>query len=162
MVGFSGASAYAYQIQDDVNLTALNFKIGDQITTFGNGVKSLDNDLNLRVGQDSDRTSATYAAYASAHRGNGRRLVTVVVRSGFGYANAGVWGAGGTALPQSAKNIALGYGQFLLLAESEPYNNNGNHSPFCAIYVSDDPTFGTTKTGWGVNGVGESFVRLTQ
>ena len=152
-VAFNGASAYSYQITDDVR--PISFTVGQSVDP-GTGQKNgpLTKAINDRVAQDSDRTSPTYATYS----GNGRRLVTVVVQSGFNLAATGV------ALLNSQQNVALGYAQFLLLPQvngNDPYDSNP-HVPFCAVYVGNSPEGGTTHTGFGGNGVGEAFVRLTQ
>jgi hypothetical protein len=48
-----------------------------------NGAKNTEmSAIAMRVDQDSDPTSATYAQYRSAHTGNGQRVVMVPVNGG--------------------------------------------------------------------------------
>ena len=158
-VAFNGASAYSYQITDDVRPFGFNVwnpvtnTSGDYINP-GTGQKTgpLTKAMNDRVAQDSDITSTTGATY----HGNGRRLVAVVVQSGFGFASTGL-----LLDPPTQVNRALGFAQFLLLPGKDPYNSNPN-TPFCAIYVGNSPVFGSTKPGFGGNGSGVAFIRLTQ
>jgi len=158
-VAFNGASAYNYQITDDVR--PFGFTVWNPIGNIagdnmnpGTGQKNgpLTKAMNDRVAQDSDTTSTTGLTY----RGNGRRLVAVVVQSGFGYASDGT-----PLQPTITQNTALGFAQFLLLSGSNPYDQSP-HSPYCAIYVGNSPVFGSTKPGFGGNGAGVAFIRLTQ
>jgi hypothetical protein len=116
-----------------------------------NGAKGTEADaIATRISQDTDTTSTDYAHYT----GNGRRLVTVVVQSGYRDSS-------GALLSASNQAIAVGYAQFLLVPSSN-YDQAGN-KPWCAIYVGDSPLEDSSNTGGGdSNGQGVSYVRLSQ
>jgi Flp pilus assembly protein TadG len=120
-----------------------------------NGAKSTEADaIANRVAQDGDRNSSTYADYVANPDHNGRRLVTVVVQSGYRDAS-------GTLLPEAQQAIAVGFAQFLLLPSSN-YHHAGNKE-WCAIYVGNSPLMGGANTGGvGNNGQGVSYLRLSQ
>ena len=115
-----------------------------------NGAKSAERDaLALRIGQDTDSTSTSYATYT----GNGRRLVNVVIQ--YGYRDIT-----GALLSSSQQAIAVGYAQFLLLPASS-YDQAGN-KPWCAIYVGNAPLENSDNTGGGgSNGQGIEYERLS-
>jgi hypothetical protein len=107
--------------------------------------------LNGRAAQDTDNTSLTYPPYS----GNGRRLITVIVNSG--YANSA-----GTPYPSNQQAIGLGYAQFLLLPTGSYTQNGGSNNPWCAVYVGPAPTTDTPDSGGAGNrGRGVGVVRLT-
>jgi hypothetical protein len=120
-----------------------------------NGAKSTEADaLAARVAQDGDRNSATYADYIANADHNGRRLVTVVVQSGYR-------DQAGNLLPEAQQAVAVGFAQFLLLP-APTYHHAGNKE-WCAIYVGNSPLMGSDNTGGvGNNGQGVSYVRLSQ
>src|SRR6185436_16469927 len=90
-----------------------------------NGAKSAEqNAIGVRIGQDGDTTSTTYDDYKNSAGHNGRRLVTVVVQSGYR-------DAAGVMLATNQQAVAVGYAQFLLLPISQ-YDQAGNKS-WCAI-----------------------------
>ena len=107
--------------------------------------------LNDRAAQDTDNDHQSYADY----RGNGRRLVTVLVNNGYADGT-------GQAYPLNQQAIGLGYAQFLLLRNGDYTMNGGSNNPWCAIYVGPSPAVDTPKTGGGgTRGRGVSVVRLT-
>src|SRR6185369_1144825 len=71
--------------------------------------------LMVRIAQDSDTTSATYADYVSGAKGNGRRLVGMPINKGY------------------PDYTVYQIGAFLLLPSST-YDKGGNAS-YCAEYV---------------------------
>ena len=114
--------------------------------------------LNDRASQDTDNTSVTYTDYLINHTGNGRRLVTVIVNSGYADST-------GTLYPSNQQAIGLGYAQFLLLP-NPPGNpgytmNAGSNNAWCAVYVGPAPTTDTIDGGVGSRGRGVGVVRLT-
>jgi hypothetical protein len=117
-----------------------------------NGAKSAERDaLATRIGQDTDTTSTDYAHYT----GNGRRLVNVIIQSGYRDASGNLL----NATTQAAHGV--GYAQFLLLPASE-YDQAGN-KPWCAVYVGNAPIENANNTGGGnTSGQGISYVRLSQ
>jgi hypothetical protein len=157
LVAFNGASFAVGQVQDDVR--AMTFTLGQTVDPGSGDKNSIVDAFNARVLQDTDATSAVYVDNSGnkVYHGNGRRLVTVVVQSGYGYASDG------TALPQTAQAIALGYAQFLLLPNPPGYTKSGGgNNAWCAIYIGNDPAYGTGGTGVATNGLGQAFVRITQ
>ena len=113
--------------------------------------------LNDRAAQDTDNTSLTYTDYLnnSTNHGNGRRLITVIVNSG--YSNSS-----GTPYPSNQQAIGLGYAQFLLLPTGSYTQNGGENNPWCAVYVGPAPTTDTPDGGGvGSKGRGVGVVRLT-
>jgi hypothetical protein len=164
LIAFNGTAGAVQQVQDDVNTRSVditNYRIVDTSTNPytsgdylnpGSGDKNAIVDaINNRIQQDTDQSAVNYVSY----HGNGRRLITVIVNSGYGYRDLT-----GTALPGTAQWRALGYAQFLLLPSYD--KSGGGNNAWCAIYVGDDPEFGTGHTGFGGNGRGQAFVRLTQ
>jgi Flp pilus assembly protein TadG len=113
--------------------------------------------LNDRAAQDTDNTSMTYADYLTNTKtpGNGRRLITVIVNSGFS-------NSAGVAYSSSQQAIGLGYAQFLLLPNGTYTQNGGGNNAWCAVYVGPAPAYDTPKSGGGgANGRGVGAVRLT-
>jgi hypothetical protein len=113
--------------------------IGTSVNMTGGAKQTQRTSLIVRINQDTDPNSASYAQYAAAGTGNGRRLVAVPVNSGSPYHNV------------------LGYALFFLLLPSE-YNKSGNQ-PFCAEYVGPYVQ-GSRHSGAG--GPGTYVVRLVQ
>lgn len=89
--------------------------IGGAVTMTGGNKQTQRDSLVNRIYQDTDPVSATYAEYAAANIGNGRRLVAVAINTGH------------------PDYVVLGIGLFFLLVPSE-YDAGGNR-PFCAEYV---------------------------
>jgi Flp pilus assembly protein TadG len=112
--------------------------------------------LNDRAAQDTDNTSVTYTDYLNntTNHGNGRRLITVIVNSG--YSNSA-----GVAYSSDKQAIGLGYAQFLLLPTGSYNQQYGDGSPWCAVYVGPAPTTDTPDGGVGSRGRGVGVVRLT-
>jgi Flp pilus assembly protein TadG len=111
--------------------------------------------LNDRSGQDTDNTSMTYADYVSNNTGNGRRLVTVIVNSGYST-------SAGVLLPTNKQAIGLGFAQFLLLPTGSYTNPTGSNNAWCAVYVGSSPTVDSANGGGGGHrGRGVGAVRLT-
>jgi Flp pilus assembly protein TadG len=112
--------------------------------------------LNDRAAQDTDNTSVTYTDYlnnTTAH-GNGRRLITVIVNSGYSDSK-------GKLYPSNQQAIGLGYAQFLLLPNGDYNQQYGDNNPWCAVYVGPAPTTDTPDGGVGSRGRGVGVVRLT-
>jgi hypothetical protein len=120
-----------------------------------NGAKSAEAiAIGNRISQDGDTTSSTYESYVAHPDHNGRRLVTVVVQSGYRDAS-------GAMLPVNQQAMGVGFAQFLLLPYSE-YDQAGN-KPWCAVYVGNSPLQNSDNTGGtGSEGMGVSYVRLSQ
>jgi hypothetical protein len=89
--------------------------IGESVTMTGGTKQTQHTSLIIRINQDVDRTSMTFAQYSSRAQGNGRRIVAMPVNTGY------------------PNYTIVQIGAFLLLPESE-YANGGN-KPFCAEYV---------------------------
>jgi len=84
----------------------------------GNRGSSIFDALNDRAQQDTDDTSATYAAYMAAGTGNYRRIVTVAI--------AGTWTGNGS----NASTTNLGFANFFLLP-----SYSGSSGAICAVYI---------------------------
>ncbi len=155
-IQYTDASSIAAAIQGDhldytVALdTLLNVSVDPT-----NGAKAAEqNALGVRIAQDGDTTSTDYASYIANPNHNGRRLVSVVVQSGYRDES-------GTLLPTNQQAVGVGYAQFLLLPISQ-YEQSGN-KPWCAIYVGNSPLENSDNTGGvGNEGLGVSYVRLSQ
>ena len=150
-VVYNSAQSIYQTITDDSG--GVNLYVNQSVTpTTGDKNKEV-TAFNDRVAQDTNTTSTTLSDYlANPH--NGRRLVTVMVNSGF--ANAA-----GVAYPTSEQAIGLGFAQFLLLPDYS--QNGGSNNAWCAIYVGpgaapDTPSGG----GGGINGTGVAVIRLLQ
>ena len=85
--------------------------------------------LNNRSAQDTDQTDTSPSAYQAAAalgptHANGRRLVSVIINSGFAT-------AAGAAYATSQLNIGMGFAQFLLLPSGQYKNSGGSNNPWC-------------------------------
>jgi Flp pilus assembly protein TadG len=147
----NSASAISSDIQTLDDAVGLSISIDQSVNpTTGDKNKEV-TALNNRAAQDTDNTSMTYATYS----GNGRRLITVVVNSGFS-------NSAGIAYPADKRSIGLGYAQFLLLPTGSYDKNGGVNNPWCAVYVGPAPATDTAKSGGGgTRGRGVGAVRLT-
>ena len=77
-----------------------------------NGAKSAEKiAIGVRISQDGDTTSTSYNDYIGNPNHNGRRLVTVIVQSGYR-------DAADNLLPTSQQAVGVGFAQFLLLQDS--------------------------------------------
>jgi Flp pilus assembly protein TadG len=123
----------AAMIRKTIQTDFQNFtrEVGDPVE-MTNGAKNTEGDaMQLRVAQDTDTTSTTYARYVSNGQGNGRRLVVVPVNGGY---------------PQYIiKTFALFY-----LLPAKDYEARGNES-FCAEFVGAYVR-GAETSGAGVAG----------
>jgi hypothetical protein len=155
----TSASTLYQQITDDAG--GANVYVGQwvQSTTGDKGKEATA--LNDRSAQDTDQTDTTPSAYQAAvalgpTHANGRRLVSVIINSGFAT-------AAGAIYPTSQTNIGTGFAQFLLLPSGQYTNSGGSNNPWCAVYVGPAPGYATAGGGSGAaNGAGIGFVRLVQ
>lgn len=118
-------------------------QVGDIIDMTGGAKQTILDALQTRIGQDSDRTSTTYAQYRDGGRGNGRRIVGVPINDG------------GT--PAGVNLRMVGIGAFFLRPTGQ-YGSGGNQA-WCAEYI------GAWVQGVNHNGVEQSgawVVRLVQ
>ncbi len=122
--------------QDYQNFT---ISVGSPVTMTGGNKQTQRDSLINRVTQDTDTVSATYADYAAAGTGNGRRLVAAAINSAY------------------PDNIVLGIGLFFLLPPAEYPSGGGK--PFCAEYVGPYVRGSRTK---GAGDAGSYVVRLVQ
>jgi Flp pilus assembly protein TadG len=144
------ASALRSVIDD---LSGVNITLDQSVGPTNGDKNSIVQALNDRIAMDGNTTALDYGAYIADTAHNGRRLVTVVVNSGWADTS-------GAALPAAQQSQAVGFAQFLLLPSY--VENGGGNNPWCAIYVGPDPLNGANhKGGGGNNGQGVAFVRLT-
>src|SRR5205807_224384 len=113
--GTNSASAIRGEIIDDIQYSTLN--IGYPVPMVGGAKNTEGSALAARVQEDSDSISATYSAYMSGGRGNGRRLVGLPINNG-----------------PNNNFIAIGIGEFFLLTP-DIYNAVQGNTPICAEYV---------------------------
>jgi Flp pilus assembly protein TadG len=145
--GFWGSTSAAVlrgEVVDDTQVATIN--IGDPVPMVGGNKNTEGSALDTRVLEDSDSTSATYAAYLANGTGNGRRVVGVPVNNG----------------PPNFD--AIGIGAFLL--EPTPiYQGVTGTTPICAEYIGPYVA-GSTRTGAGATAAtgntGGYMVRLIQ
>jgi len=142
----SSASGIRDAIEDD----KIDFAVAlDQQVSLSGGNKNSEGDsLTNRFNQDSDTTSTHYSSYT----GNGRRLITVAVNSGF-TDNAG------NPLPANQQAVVVGFAQFFLYTSTY---DNGSNSAWCAEYVGHSALEGSNNPGGGSAGPGVYVVRLTK
>jgi Flp pilus assembly protein TadG len=115
--GFWGSNSGAVlrgEIVDTTQASPIN--IGDPVPMVGGGKTAEGNALDVRVQEDSDSTSATYADYMALGQGNGRRVIGVPVNSG----------------PPGF--VAMGIAEFFLLP-TPTYQGITGTTPICAEYV---------------------------
>ena len=152
----NSASAISNDILTLDDAVGVSIKINQSVNpTTGDKNKEV-KALNDRAAQDTDNTSVTYTDYLNntSNHGNGRRLITVIVNSG--YSNSS-----GTSYSSDQQAIGLGYAQFLLLPTGSYTQNGGSNNPWCAVYVGPAPTTDTPDGGVGSRGRGVGVVRLT-
>ncbi len=102
--------------------------IGDPVP-MDNGAKNTEmTTIADRVDLDPDKTSSTYAAYRSAQKGNGTRVVVVAVNAG------------------PPNYTAVGFAAFFLLPDTAYDKLNGNESA-CAEYIG--PVSGSSNPSGG-------------
>jgi len=145
--GFWGSTSAAVlrgEVVDNTQVATIN--IGDPVPMVGGNKNTEGNALDTRVLEDSDSTSATYAAYLANGTGNGRRVVGVPVNNGPPNFNA------------------IGIGAFLLMA-TPIYQSVTGTTPICAEYIGPYVA-GSTRAGAGatsaVGNTGGYMVRLIQ
>lgn len=144
--GTNSASAIRGEIIDDTEYSVIN--IGQPVPMVGGAKTTEGAALAARVLEDSDSTSATYAAYMSAGNGNGRRLVGLPINNGPNY---------------DPQFVAIGIGEFFLLTP-DIYNAVTGNTPICAEYVGPFVQGSYySGTGDGLNSdTGGYLVRLVQ
>ncbi len=142
--GTNSASAIRGEIVNDTQVTTIT--IGDPVPMVGGAKNTEGSALDTRVLEDSDPTSATYAAYTAQGQGNGRRIVGVPINGG------------------PPDFTAIGIGMFFL--EPTPtYQSVTGNTPICAEYVgpyvegSVHPGAGATAATGSTGGY---IVRLIQ
>lgn len=133
----TSASIVRAAIESDYQTRPL--AVGDLLEMTGGSMTTQRDALIARVNQDTDPVSTTYAAYAAAAAGNGRRVVAIAVNNGF---------------PEFR---VLGFAAFFLLVPSE-YQKGGN-KPFCAEFIG--PYVQGGRTG-GAAWPGAYVVRLVE
>jgi Flp pilus assembly protein TadG len=150
----NSASALSMAIQTTDDSVGLSISINQSVNPTNGQKNSEVTALDNRAAQDTDNTSVTYTDYLNNHTGNGRRLITVIVNSGYSDSN-------GNAYSANKQAIGLGYAQFLLLPTGSYVKNGGVNNPWCAVYVGPAPTTDTPDGGVGSRGRGVGVVRLT-
>jgi hypothetical protein len=152
----NSASALAADVEATDDAVGVSISINQSVMPTNGTKNSIVKALNDRAAQDTDNTSMTYTDYLNntTNHGNGRRLITVIVNSG--YANSA-----GVAYPSNQQAIGLGYAQFLLLPTGSYDQSGGSNNPWCAVYVGPAPTTDTPDGGVGSRGRGVGVVRLT-
>lgn len=93
--------------------------VGDLVELTGGAKQSQLDSLLVRILQDTDPASTTYAQYSQGNEGNGRRIIACPINDG------------GT--PPGTGNRIVGIGAFFLRRTGE-YGNGGNQS-WCAEYI---------------------------
>ena len=121
------------------NLQTAPLEVGQTVNMTGGAKQTQRDSIRNRVGQDTDATSATYAAYSALGTGNGRRLVIVPVNT---------W---------HPNYQILGFRAFFLLPAAA-YPNGGN-SAFCAEYVG---SYSMGSKHKGVEDAGAFVPRLVE
>src|SRR5262249_31407916 len=111
--------AIEYGGYPNANSTPSSIAAGDTLSGVpGNRGTSIFDALAVRAAQGTDDTSTTYAQYLAGGRGNGRRIVTVVI--------AGSWTGHGS----NANTPVLGFANFFL-----DTTYSGTTGPICATYI---------------------------
>lgn len=141
--GFWGSTSSAVirgEIVDDTQ--AVPITIGENVPMVGGNRSAEGNALATRVMEDTDPTSATYAAYEAAGLGNGRRVIGVPVNGG----------------PPDFTAVAV---RAFFLEPASVYSAVTGSTPICAEYIG---TYKQTGTGTAAAGTGTGgyLVRLTQ
>jgi hypothetical protein len=124
-------------IEQDYQTRTLS--VGDTVEMTGGNKQTQRDSLIIRINQDTDSNSATFADYQAADEGNGRRLVAVPINTWY------------------PDYTVVGFAAFFLLLPSE-YPHGGNKS-FCAEFVGPYVQ-GSRHPGAG--GTGAYTVRLVQ
>jgi Flp pilus assembly protein TadG len=173
-IAFNGTSDIVAQIQDDVRPYNPELKIGDYLNPPPGDRNSIVKPFNDRAALDNLtdvvyqanltdingdgkvdlKDNTTYATYLNAANHTGRRLITVIVRSGYNFPD------GSGALPVAQQSMAVGFAQFLLLPAYA--QSGGGNNAWCATYVGNSSLTGTGQSGVGTGGLGVAYVRLTQ
>ena len=165
-VAYNGTSSFVDQIQDDVRPISPPLVIGQYLNPT-NGDKNaivdafnergdLDNQTAVvyQAGVTDINNNTTYHTYRTGAGYTGRRIVTVMVRTGYNYPD------GSGALPAGQQSVGVGYAQFLLLPDYS--KNGGGNNAWCATYLGNDALYGASQPGVGTDGVGVAYVRITQ
>jgi hypothetical protein len=119
--GATSASALRGEIVDDSQTQTI--VIGDQVPMVGGNKNTEGGALATRVLEDSDSTSATYSAYISGGKGNGRRIVGLPINSG-----------PTVVAPYTETFTAVGIGAFFLQT-ADVYNAVSGTDPICGQYI---------------------------
>ena len=126
-------SAIEYGGYPNPNSTPSSVSTGDSLKGVpGNRGNSIVTALNVRVQQDTDPSSTTWAQYQASGTGNGRRVVTVAI--------GGAWAGNGN----NAHTTVLGFANFLL---NTNYNSGNPSGPLCAIYIGPGDLSGNASGG---------------
>jgi Flp pilus assembly protein TadG len=152
----NSASALSADIVMQDDAVGVSISINQSVNPKTGTKNSIVKALNDRAAQDTDNTSVTYTDYLNntSNHGNGRRLITVIVNSGYSDST-------GAAYSSDKQAIGLGYAQFLLLPTGSYDQSGGSNNPWCAVYVGPAPTTDTPDGGVGSRGRGVGVVRLT-
>jgi Flp pilus assembly protein TadG len=119
--GSTSASALRGEIIDDSQASTI--VIGDPVPMVGGNKNTEGGALATRVLEDSDSTSATYSAYISGGKGNGRRIVGLPINSG-----------PTVVPPYTSAFTAVGIGAFFLQT-ADVYNAVSGIDPICGQYI---------------------------
>jgi hypothetical protein len=142
--GSTSAAALRGEIVDTTQASPIN--IGDPVPMVGGAKNTEGSALDSRVNEDSDPTSATYAAYMALGKGNGRRVIGVPVNNG------------------PPDFIAIGIAGFFLQATPNYQSVKGN-TPICAEYIGpyvQGSTHGGAGATANTGNTGGYVVRLIQ
>jgi hypothetical protein len=116
--------------------------------TYGAGANFVSSDGKVDI-----HDNATYHGYETGSGYTGRRIITVIVRSGSSDNT-------GTVLPTGQQNIGVGFAQFLLWPNY--VGSGGGNNAWCGTYIGSDPLYGVNHGGVVNGGLGVAYVRLTQ
>lgn len=123
-------SAIMYGGYPNANTTPSSITVGMRLDGVpGNRGTSIFDALQERVDQDTDRTSTTYAQYATAGNGNGRRIITVPI------GDPNTWSGNG-----NGSFAVVGFANFFLET-----SYSGTSGPICAIYIGPASLNGTSS-----------------
>lgn len=150
-VTYNSAESLYQSITDDSG--SVNLYVNQSVNPTTGDKNSEATAYDQRVAQDGDTTSTTISDYLANPAHNGRRIITVMVNSGF--ANAA-----GVAYPASEQAIGLGYAQFLLVPSYS--KSGGANNAWCAIYMGPGGGADSTSGGSSGNSSGVGVIRLVQ
>jgi len=180
-VAFNGASQIVDQIRNDTRPYSPELRIGFNLQPATGQMNTVYSDFNDRGDQDNQNfvsyqstltdaygaganlgssdgkvdihDNATFHGYETGSGYTGRRIITVIVRSGSSD-NTGI------ELPTGQQNIGVGFARFLLWPNYVAAG--GGNNAWCGTYIGNDPLYGVSHGGVGTGGLGVAYVRLTQ